>query len=88
MEVKLKDEELENPYLALDAVFANFKLVEIRIALQEIEEKHLKKSFILPIKNSRPYDNILHFFEQLDKLVQASYLLYDNHTSKKEKVSS
>jgi hypothetical protein len=64
MEVKLKDEELLP--LALDVVFANFTLAEIRIALQVIEKKHLKKSFVVPIKNSRPYDNIVHFFEQLD----------------------
>jgi hypothetical protein len=83
MDARLKDEELQDPYLALDAVFANHTLPEIRIALKDIEKKYLKRSFLIPIKNSRPYDNILYFFEQLDKLVQASYLLHDNHTSQK-----
>jgi hypothetical protein len=78
MDAHLKDEELQNPYLVLDKVFGNFSLPEIRTELKNIEKEYLESSFPVPIKSSTPYDNVLHFFENLDKLVQASYLHYDN----------
>lgn len=79
MDARLKDEELENPFLALDSVFANYSLIEIRIELKAIEKKYFQKSFLLTSKSSRPYDDMLFFFEQLDKLIQAAYLLHDYH---------
>jgi hypothetical protein len=45
MNVHLTDEELENPYLALETVFSNYKLPELRTALKEIEKNNSKNHF-------------------------------------------
>jgi hypothetical protein len=74
MEIKFTDEELRNPFNALDNVFANYTVVEIEMLLKEVQ-KHLFDRSYPHSKESNDYDNTLHFFENLNKLAHISFML-------------
>jgi hypothetical protein len=76
MEVKLSDEELCNPRVALFDVFENnIRLPELRIDLKKIEVQILESYE----KGTIAYDDMEWFFEKLDKVVQAAYLIHERN---------
>lgn len=78
MELKLTNEELQNPFKAIEDVFINYRLIELKTELEKIE-KQVLENVHLNLKETLPYANTVHLFEKLDKLIQASYLLYQRN---------
>ena len=74
---KLSPEEMENPLLALREFFAYGHLPEIREQLWEMLKAMVTGTFC-NLLTRRERSNMLYFFEQLEKLVEASHLLHKN----------
>jgi hypothetical protein len=79
MKMNLTNEELTNPFLALETVFANHNVRNFEMLLNEIREKLFEKSYSYS-RDSIAHDNIVFFFEQMQKLAYASFLLQQKYT--------
>jgi hypothetical protein len=62
------------PLSIIDNFFSCHSLHESKLMLKEIQEQLFNKSYPYE-KTSIPHDNTLYFFEKIEELIDAAYLL-------------
>lgn len=70
----LSPEEVENPAQVLLEFFEFARLHQVKEMLQDIRNSVLTKRFT-HLNYTREEDDLTYFFEKLEKLIEASYLL-------------
>jgi hypothetical protein len=70
-----KEQETRNTFLAIENFFIYMHLHEAREMLNEVKQQLLHKNYP-HLSGTVPYDNTIYFFEKLEELLNAVYLIH------------
>ena len=73
--------EEENPYRVIEQFFQMAHLPEVKEMLQEIFQSMVNRSYNYPVESIKHQD-MVYFFERLEKLVEAAHILEEKKSVK------